>query len=383
MKLLGILLILVSLVMNPFVVRQFSPDKDIQHESINYAIVFGEMIFLLVGLFILLVNANDRMGTWFRKNKLNFLVLFVSLTVCVMVVLLFYIHFIYGKTAWQDPNTEFNMDLGWTPIANRNTIAFGDKVLSSNSMGFRSDEVDNSKDHILILGDSVAWGYGVGDNETISYYLQRYLDEDYNNFQVLNLGVSGFGIDQYYLYLKKNIDELNPKKIIIIVYAGNDFDESGRDSLYGKSKPLLIHEGGKIQSVNLPLSRYSCMNLIPDFVRGLGEKICGERKLSHEKTDELVRELLNEIDRITRENNAELFFVISSSKKDYNQKTKSLIYFQEFFENEDYEYLDFYKEIKNSDLSSDELYVDIAHYSPEGNDYLAKTLYNRLEWEKG
>jgi hypothetical protein len=70
----------------------------------------------------------------------------------------------------------------------------------------RSNAIDFSKGHILLVGDSVTFGLGVNNNETISHYLEKINNEH----QVLNLGVPGYGNGKYFLNLKRNIDQLNP-----------------------------------------------------------------------------------------------------------------------------------------------------------------------------
>ena len=79
----------------------------------------------------------------------------------------------YLNQTWHDPNTQFDSELGWSPIPNRSINFPGWGILSSNSLGFRSSEINQSKKQIIILGDSVAWGFGVNDTETFSYYLDK------------------------------------------------------------------------------------------------------------------------------------------------------------------------------------------------------------------
>ena len=102
----------------------------------------------------------------------------------------------------------------------------------------RSEEVYSSKGHILVVGDSVAFGLGVNNDETVSYYLGKEENISALEYQVLNLGVSGWGIGQYYLNLKKHIENLNPKMIVLIIYVTNDLDDTRKDHHYGISKPM-------------------------------------------------------------------------------------------------------------------------------------------------
>jgi hypothetical protein len=69
-------------------------------------------------------------------------------------------------------------------------LSFGTAAVIS-AVRTRSPEVDRSKGHVLLVGDSVVWGYG-----------------ERHDLQALNLGVSWYGIDQYYLWLKRKLDEI-------------------------------------------------------------------------------------------------------------------------------------------------------------------------------
>ena len=83
---------------------------------------------------------------------------------------------------------QFHPKLGWETLSGK-TISNGKVKYSTNSMGMRSEEVDFSKGHILLTGDSVTFGLGVNNNETVSHYLEK----EYKKYQVLNLGVPGYG----------------------------------------------------------------------------------------------------------------------------------------------------------------------------------------------
>ena len=82
----------------------------------------------------------------------------------------------------------FHPELGWETKPSKSVK---NRVLTytTNSMGMRSEEIDPARGHILILGDSVAFGVGVNNNETISHYLEQDKRIDELGYQVL-LGTS-------------------------------------------------------------------------------------------------------------------------------------------------------------------------------------------------
>ena len=112
----------------------------------------------------------------------------------------YFMCFLFGKILFKKmlgfaSPTQFDSIIGWVnyPKISRSHeghTAYGSSNkkmnrFTINSQGYRSEEVDHDKKHILILGDSVAYGSHVDDHETLPHYLNSY----YKNYQVINLGV--------------------------------------------------------------------------------------------------------------------------------------------------------------------------------------------------
>jgi hypothetical protein len=148
-----------------------------------------------------------------KRKKEVFLAL--ASTVLSSLLGLFLIEAYYWSSGYSSLVCEicqFHPHLGWETIPNK-TVSNEKLIYSTNSLGMRSREVDFSKGHILIVGDSVTFGLGVNNEETVSHYLEK----EYKRYQVLNLGVPGYGIGQYFLNLKRHINQLNPKLIVLII----------------------------------------------------------------------------------------------------------------------------------------------------------------------
>lgn len=292
---------------------------------------------------------------------------------------------------WHDPNTKFDSRLGWVPVPGRSIAAFGDKKISSNALGFRSPEVDSSKKHVLIVGDSVAWGFGVGDEETVSSYLQQYADHEAPGRQVLNLAVSGYSLDQYAIYLRENIQKVNPEIIIVIICALNDLEETARNYAYGKSKPLFVLEENKLVQVNERIPKYSRLNLfsttrIFPFLVNLfaGEarkgKILGMRELDSATGRLVSAALLEDIKTLSSRHQARLIFVLSPSIFDFENESQAYSFFKNLFNRDGGEYIDFRQLILGDHVDLKNLFrdSDFTHYSPEGNDYLAWMIHQKI-----
>ena len=340
------------------------------------------------------------------------LLIFISLVFSLLMISIFleiYYYTFHFKDGWLTVNTQFDPELGWATIPNETTTV-NNKSYTTNSFGFRSPEVDMAKKHILIIGDSVAWGFGVSDDETLSYYLGKKL----KSFQVLNLGVSGYGITQYYLNLKRNIDKVNPEMVIIVITTGNDLGDDMSYSRSGKSKPLFIYKENyttgdtKLIRTNDKISRYSCVNLFSKsfllsqaFFSTLKSSFCKPRNLIEEHAKLVITSFFEKFSDLSRKYGFELLFVISPEKNSTKIRSKdelskilrtnspppvevygrlSYDYFLKILDQLNYNYVDFFNELVIKRIDIDKLYLenDGTHYSKLGNKNLAETIFRNI-----
>ena len=137
---------------------------------------------------------------------------------------------------------------------------FGRKVVTQNSKGNRGPEVDFAKPpgvrRVVILGDSQAWGYGVHDDETIAARLADRLDRGTRGrFEVVNLGVSGYGTDQSFLKFLVQGIRYEPDFVVFVVFK-NDIHENETTVAWGVEKPrFYLKEGGQLCLGNIPPPR--------------------------------------------------------------------------------------------------------------------------------
>ncbi len=93
---------------------------------------------------------------------------------------------------------------------------------TTNSLGLRGAELTKDP-RILMLGDSFTFGAYVGDDENFPTLLEQRLRKNNYNYQVVNAGYTdGFETDQQYVWLKRNIDLIHPKLVVLDVFLGND-----------------------------------------------------------------------------------------------------------------------------------------------------------------
>lgn len=188
-----------------------------------------------------------------KKNFL-FYVLWVLLS-CLLAILFFLLvelsirkinpEFLKDKILFDDINWYciFDENLGWTYRKNAKGLLYG-VPFAINNEGYRGDDIrfDNKiKKRILMLGDSITFGFGVRNSETFSEILN---DDETFNFEVINSGVCGYGTDQEFLLYKKYSEKIQPDWVILNLYLGNDrADIDSPHCLYDSGffpKPIFI-----------------------------------------------------------------------------------------------------------------------------------------------
>jgi GDSL-like lipase/acylhydrolase family protein len=138
-----------------------------------------------------------------------------------------------------------------------------DEIYFSSIEGIRSPRAGMAfadtqpKRRIAIIGDSFTFGLEVRYEDTWGHKLERRLGSD---FQVLNFGVDGYGIDQMYLRYKRDVPAWHPD-IVILAFINDDFRRTM--CAYGFlcfpggeipfAKPRFVIEGKTLKALNVPL----------------------------------------------------------------------------------------------------------------------------------
>ncbi|HUP58274.1 MAG TPA: SGNH/GDSL hydrolase family protein [Bdellovibrionota bacterium] len=96
---------------------------------------------------------------------------------------------------------------------------------SINSIGLRGREIAprKSRPRVLLIGDSMVYGHGVTDGETLPAQLQELLERSPTPMEVINGGIKGYGIDQEFKLLGR-LMSLQPDYVAWFLYE-NDFSE--------------------------------------------------------------------------------------------------------------------------------------------------------------
>jgi lysophospholipase L1-like esterase len=147
-------------------------------------------------------------------------------------------------------------DLGWRNKPLVQTHVRNEKLglsyeIRINSKGLRDREHTYERTQgtfrILLLGDSMAWGWGVGVEETYADLLEREL-----GVEVINAGVPGWSTDQELWWFESEGIRYQPD-LVLLVLVMNDLNGNEKTSMYGYEKPRWVRSSnGEWGVENLP-----------------------------------------------------------------------------------------------------------------------------------
>ncbi len=150
----------------------------------------------------------------------------------------------------------YHEKLGWFPVADRTNVFTGSVTITTvhNHNGFRDrDHAKGSKPRILVVGDSFVWGYDVEASQRFTEKLQARHPE----WEICNVGVSGYGTDQEFLLLQQWFDEFQPAAVLLIFCPQTDIDDNCMNSRYGGYyKPYyIVDSDGGLELKGVPVPR--------------------------------------------------------------------------------------------------------------------------------
>ena len=163
-------------------------------------------------------------------------------------------------SGWRDrPNAEerhsrYDAELGWVNLPN---VAvpnmYGPGVaLHTNARGFRGlaetvDTLPAGRHRAICSGDSFTLGYGVSDAETWCALLGTALPD----LETVNMGQGGYGIDQAYLWYRRDGLPLR-HDFLIFAYITIDLWRMTVPRFTGYGKPVLVLQGDSLVVTNVP-----------------------------------------------------------------------------------------------------------------------------------
>ena len=224
------------------------------------------------------------------------------------------------------------------------------------------DNIQEDEKIIAVLGDSVAMGWGVNDNETFSYNLQKL-----TNKKVINLGVASYGTVREIKRLKLNkfYDQVDT---VIIQYHLNDIAENKNlniNKTYTQKEydKFFKSKENNINIIIFLLKHYKkSLRLLFTHLNDLFFE--NDRKEKHNLTEHLdnLEKVINQ--NLKGEGKRVIVFLI-------NPPHQEIIY----EENKKYENFEF----MNFKVQKEHLFVIDDHINKNGHRYIGKKLYSYLK----
>jgi hypothetical protein len=154
-------------------------------------------------------------------------------------------------------HTKYDAELGWVNLPNVNIEdMYGPGIhFKTNAQGFRNNddfevEAPDDKLRVICSGDSFTLGYGVDNNHT---WCQLLASMDHR-LQTVNMGQGGYGVDQAYLWYKRDGTSLE-HDIHLFAFVTSDFKRMRRDTFEGYGKPLIKVQDNALVIDNIPVPR--------------------------------------------------------------------------------------------------------------------------------
>jgi hypothetical protein len=176
----------------------------------------------------------------------------------------------------EERHCEHDPDLGWM---NRPNLAIDGMYgpgtsFTTNAQRLRATreytaEIPAGRYRIVCLGDSFTMGYGVGDGDTFPARLEALSPR----YEVINMGLGGFGLDQDYLwYLRDGVRF--ETDLLLLLLIPDDFNRVLTDLFLGRNpKPVLELAEGELRAANVPVperfGRGGGPSLVARTARGL------------------------------------------------------------------------------------------------------------------
>ena len=147
----------------------------------------------------------------------------------------------------------YDPHLGWKLIPENRTVFKGrhfSALVESSSQGLRDRyyplEPEPGRERIVVLGDSVAWCWGVKIEECFT----KLVEAELKDTDVITMGVPGYSTAQSMLFYERIGRDFKPDRVLYVA-VGND----RRENLDTRKRPHFVLEDGELVLTNYPVER--------------------------------------------------------------------------------------------------------------------------------
>ena len=298
----------------------------------------------------------------------------------------------------QAEQNRYDKKLGWISLPNANIPdMYGPGVyVRTNSRGFRNEEEIKStapvgKFRIICSGDSFTFGQGVANNRTWCHLISK-LDA---RFEVVNLGCTGYGVDQMYLrYLRDGV--VLEHDIHIFAFVNGDLDRMGRNNQVGYGKPILQIKNGTLipDGVPVPRFRWSVNRTIEragfrtvDFANRFFSKLSKVGRKNERITESVgpvASAVFDNIQKIGKDKNVIVIFVFLPTEGDIRNDSEWRLWTTKTMETKGLQFVDLTPQLRSIPAADAASFFILhpnpaaGHYTDAGNKWVADRLYRQF-----
>ncbi len=303
--------------------------------------------------------------------------------------------------------TQHDDELGWTsqPNIHIDDMYGPGRDVRTNSVGLRNTPefewaLPPGRLRIVCSGDSYTFGHGVGNERAWPAVLAALEPR----FEVLNLGQTGYGVDQAFLKYRARQKEWQ-HDIHLFAFITDDFRRMQYAEFLGYAKPLLEVVDGEVRVTNRPvpgrppyfaqwaivMRRIEELSLVKLLRSMAGRPRTRERTVNADRMDDTGRELagqiFEELHELSDDNGSlPVLVYLPAGAWDYHEAPGSPTeHWRYFFEHESQErgwiFVDLVaalRKLPHHEIG--ELFED--HYSEKGNEFVARALLENLQRDR-
>lgn len=244
----------------------------------------------------------------------------------------------------EEQHSRYDAQLGWVNLPNVSVPdMYGPGVaLHTNARGFRGlaetvDSLPGGRRRAICIGDSFTLGYGVSDAETWCALLGTALPD----LEMVNMGQGGYGIDQAYLWYRRDGLPLR-HDFLIFAYITIDLWRMTVPRFVGYGKPVLVQQGDSLVVTNVPAPKRGAVwrararaaaamrgTRLSELTRRLALRSSGRRIADSLARDsvafDVAAAIVRRLARIQRERGGTLILVHLPVEQDYGTGSSDLL----------------------------------------------------------
>jgi hypothetical protein len=160
---------------------------------------------------------------------------------------------------------DFDDYLGWKLMAGKSHThhsSYFEVVYAINSLGYRDKPRNLQKDEniyrILLYGDSQIFGWGVPEDKRFS----NLIENQKRHFEIWNLAVPGYGLDQEILSYDKYGQSMNGDEVIFFI-SDLTLERTQYNYYLKKPKPIFVTDNsGALKFIPIPKEKTVTINLL-------------------------------------------------------------------------------------------------------------------------